>query len=563
MRMKYTVLTFIFTLLLLGCTQSNYNGVSKIENLIDNDADSALALLKDIDVKNLSKSENAKYRLLLSNTYDRLGINVDSDSIVAPALDYYKKIGAKREMAEAYFWLAQTMKNRADRKGATESYLEALSLLDKQTTDTTQLKLIAITYYNLATLYFEQSYYKEAEEYYNQSIEFFNQFDEKNALLTKLMIASVIIAEGDQANGVKVLDELRDSTTDIELRTWLDMIIIKSAVITDLDIYPLDKLLKMRDSLDYNTVVQLSASGGNHEWSESPQFLYNTISAFLYYRNGESKRAYEYIKNGIKQISTTTTLNVGYYKSAAEIAKVAGDLDAALVYEQMYSQKSDSLHSAMREHQVKQVEMEFSLKSSNELRVTQMRYRLYIWILLFILLLGATLWAIKSYRIRLRKQNEQIAEYLTLIENYKNTTNSFTEQLRESDSKESVIKKYLGSRKDMVQQIAATYYTYGEGSRFAEKMRDLALSDQMLADIVEITDIYRDGNVSRLKSEFPGWTKKNYNFAALIIAGFSPQEISVMLGMTLGGVYTLKSKLKRKILSVTNGCESEFLSYFS
>ncbi len=39
-------------------------------------------------------------------------------------------------------------------------------------------------------------------------------------------------------------------------------------------------------------------------------------------------------------------------------------------------------------------------------------------------------------------------------------------------------------------------------------------------------------------------------------------EISVMLGMTLGGVYTLKSKLKRKILDSSEGEVSEFVRYF-
>ena len=84
----------------------------------------------------------------------------------------------------------------------------------------------------------------------------------------------------------------------------------------------------------------------------------------------------------------------------------------------------------------------------------------------------------------------------------------------------------------------------------------------MLRDIVRVIDLYRDGAVSRLRETFTTWTAKNYQFTALIMAGFSPQEISVMLGMSLGGVYTLKSKLKRRILDADGAEVSEFVAYF-
>ena len=84
-------------------------------------------------------------------------------------------------------------------------------------------------------------------------------------------------------------------------------------------------------------------------------------------------------------------------------------------------------------------------------------------------------------------------------------------------------------------------------------MRELTLSPAMLADVVRMADIYNDRAVTRLREAFPGWTGRNYDFAALVIAGFSPQEISVMLGMTLNGVYTLKSKLKRRIADAPAG----------
>ena len=114
-----------------------------------------------------------------------------------------------------------------------------------------------------------------------------------------------------------------------------------------------------------------------------------------------------------------------------------------------------------------------------------------------------------------------------------------------------------------VRDIAATCYTFGEGERLTAKMRDLALSPSVLADVVDMADLYSDRAVTRLREQLPGWTARNYDFAALVIAGFSPQEICVMLDMSLNGVYTLKSKLKRRIAESGAADRERLLGYFA
>ena len=81
--------------------------------------------------------------------------------------------------------------------------------------------------------------------------------------------------------------------------------------------------------------------------------------------------------------------------------------------------------------------------------------------------------------------------------------------------------------------------------------------------MVDIADLYSDRAVSRLREQFPDWTRRNYDFAALVIAGFSPQEICVMLGMSLNGVYTLKSKLKRRIAESHATDRDTLLAFFA
>jgi len=114
----------------------------------------------------------------------------------------------------------------------------------------------------------------------------------------------------------------------------------------------------------------------------------------------------------------------------------------------------------------------------------------------------------------------------------------------------------------LLRELAATCYTYGEGERLAEKVKALALSPAAPADVVRMADLYNDGAVSAMWRAFPEWTAHNHDFAALVVAGFSPQEICVMLGMTLNGVYTLKSKLKRRIAGAPAGERTRFARFF-
>lgn len=166
-----------------------------------------------------------------------------------------------------------------------------------------------------------------------------------------------------------------------------------------------------------------------------------------------------------------------------------------------------------------------------------------------------------GYRRKLRHRDAQLSEYLTLLESYRESHDSLTSRLDASNEREAAVKASLEGRFALLRDIAATYYTYGEGERLARKVKELALSPAMLADIVRMADLYNDRAVTRLRRQLPGWTPRNYDFAALVVAGFSAQEISVMLDMTLNGVYTLKSKLKRRIAE-SGAADREFFTRF-
>ncbi|MFI3285404.1 MAG: hypothetical protein R3Y08_02010 [Rikenellaceae bacterium] len=556
--MRYIIYTLL-VVFAISCTQISNAKIESAEKLITEDVDSAIVVLSCIREGELSAYDEALSAVVLTRAMLNRGDIITSDSLIKPAYNSLLKRGTTEHKALASYCYAKIKGYSSQIKEATELYLSLFEIVDGHLEGNDYLtRLTAASLAEVGSLYFAQYYYEEAKDYFEQAIVLFEELGDMEVINhLRFMIANSVSLIGDAEKSIEMLEDIQQATTDTELRSWIDLSILQKAVRGE--IYSADTLLKKLDSINYDEIVALSHSENSCNWSESPMFMYNTTAAFVLYRVGKTHEAYQKIKLGIEQMSPTSPLNIGNWASAAEIARAAGNAEEALEYQRIYTHYADSLHTIEREQQVRQVEMQYHQKSKDELRLTRTRYQLYLWALGFILLAGATLWAVNSYRRKLRERGRQIEEYLSTIENYKLTAVSFTEKLRESDERERTIKEYLTTRRDMVRQIASTFYTYGESHRFAEKMKELALSEEMLLDIVRVTDLYSGGAVSRLKATFTTWTEKNYNFAALIIAGFSAQEISVMLGMTLGGVYTLKSKLKRKIM---DSGEGELVLYF-
>lgn len=226
-----------------------------------------------------------------------------------------------------------------------------------------------------------------------------------------------------------------------------------------------------------------------------------------------------------------------------------------------YIGKRDSLDKARQGVSVAELEKRYRTANETALREAGLRYRIWIATLACLLLAAAVTGAVVGYRRKLRHRDAQLSEYLTLLESYRESHDSLTSRLDASNEREAAVKASLEGRFALLRDIAATYYTYGEGERLARKVKELALSPAMLADIVRMADLYNDRAVTRLRRQLPGWTPRNYDFAALVVAGFSAQEISVMLDMTLNGVYTLKSKLKRRIAE-SGAADREFFTRF-
>ncbi len=105
-----------------------------VDSYIEARPDSALAVLEGIEKSELTSKElEAKYALLLSQALDKNYIDLQSDSIIAPAVRYYENHGTPDERLKMYYYNGRIKQNSGDYEGAMEMFVKGESYGDECT----------------------------------------------------------------------------------------------------------------------------------------------------------------------------------------------------------------------------------------------------------------------------------------------------------------------------------------------------------------------------------------------------------------------------------------------
>lgn len=555
-----------------ACTTHRKKAEWKVDNFLAVEhPDSARRLLRQIDPERLSRGDRARWTLISGLAEVASGDTLAGQQHLLRGIGYFDRHGSANERAVAWYTYAQAYVKTGNLEEGIRGYTQAAILAEealaaRSSDDSlrrgTETLLVAV-YHTLGLLYFEQGY--DAVEPFAKAVEAAraNGNTEQEGY-SRFMLASSYCANGDYRRAVETLEPLVEAADTIQFRYFAQQIRLQNLIFhTYLGDWTPEQLLAARRGIDLEVIRKAPLSYGKAASEDTGRSFYDVASAVIFQRDGQLDSARRYIEESLACRDTFHQGDVGLFDLAAEIYHDCGDDSRAYDYMRRYVTVKDSLFEVQRGAQVAELERRFRTANEVALREASLRYRVWITVLAAALVTAAAGAVVVGYRRKLRRRGEQLSESLALVDSYRESHDSLTSRLDASNAREAAVKRLLEGRVAAVRDIASTYYTYGEGERLTAKMRDLALSPAMLADVVDMADLYSDRAVTRLREQFPGWTRRNYDFAALVIAGFSPQEISVMLGMSLNGVYSLKSKLKRRIAESSTSDRDRLLALFS
>lgn len=89
MKASLVLLALSLSMSLLVCCEGNNNNIDVAYALVEDNPDSALLVLNRINKVKLGKKDRAKYALVYSIAQDKMGVDVDNDSLLSIAYAYY------------------------------------------------------------------------------------------------------------------------------------------------------------------------------------------------------------------------------------------------------------------------------------------------------------------------------------------------------------------------------------------------------------------------------------------------------------------------------------------
>ena len=168
MRKLYNLIFII--LLFCGCgSQDGQRMLDRAGTVINDDPDSALAILDCMDENHLSRSQRMKRLLLLTNAQNKCDTIFRSDSIQRILVDYYEHHGSTNDRMLAHYLLGRAYYDMGEMPMALNAY--QLALADTTETEHDYYQLTRITA-QMSKIYYHQNLLNYQIDFINKSVKY-------------------------------------------------------------------------------------------------------------------------------------------------------------------------------------------------------------------------------------------------------------------------------------------------------------------------------------------------------------------------------------------------------
>lgn len=542
-------------LLCWGCRQTDVTQVlDRAETCMAERPDSSLYLLRTLDKRHISGSLlKARYALLYSQALDKNYIDVDNDSLIRVAVDYYKGHGTSHEKALAYFYLGRVYDNAGDETRATEAFVEA----ETHALDTDDHYICGLIYSYLGNLYFSQYSFDEALAMYDKSEKCYAQAgqlrNEGYMVEAKARVYKLQHLWDNSLNEYNKAKEIFFVLNDFEqilfINRAISIIQFQSGKQIDLTIDLLKSLYS--ENKIYTLPVE-----------DYP--LWSMISL----KNKDLDKAREY---ALLSLSNKDSLSerqlAGLYALLIEIESSAKNYSKALEYSGEYEKIMENIDEYERHNLIQEIEHKYKnrqLKDQLEAEEKYHFYQLKIISLLIFLAIIIALYIINHLIKRKRRiiieKNKEIEIYKIMADdlasNYtelKNLYDRLGAERDQEDETETRFMKALDNRlKGLGDLLEEAYLFENKPERFLKTFKDYvkesSAQEFAFSDLRYIVNKKYCGIVDYLQKTYSDLSESDLDLCSMICFGFSSNSIRQIYAHTNpDSIYNKRSKLRNKL----------------
>lgn len=545
----WVVVVFMFSS--CGNVDADLNDkLDRVEALIDEMPDSAMAILKTIDGDAIdAESQKARYALYYSNALKRNYIQETNDSLINIAIDYYRSNGETRRLCQSLILQSEIYINNRDYDKAMLSCLEAEMVLPEFEDNEGEKGLLCLQLAYLYKIYYNSS---KSLEYYQNAYSHFDKANMSRDRMFARLGVCVNYLDNEYLNdntiaeiekGVKEAEELGDEN----IVNFFKSILFCAY-------YHIGKYDKATTL--FGEIKDKKLSGNMY----AP--VYNCYSVICA-RNGDDANCHKYMELAPKYLRSKGDSAV-MYKCQAQIAMINGDYKKALDLT-LQSDKLQKYNNRWRlEKPLIESQRNYLKKSyENTKKIQEVEKQRAVIIITVIVIIASMV--ILLLRRKNKNKQRKIDEYIGIVAELQSEmrkSNSVTTQLINSLHKDKY--KFLNVISDSI----FTHTDDAKGQRLVyNEMNHLIY--QFSKDKNAIQELENTVNrccnnvMAKLREELPTLDEIDYLQLCYHYAGFSGKLISLLLNKSQANVYMRKSRLKEKISQSNIKNTEEILAFLS
>lgn len=170
---RYLLFLLVFSFIITSCNGGrNINVFSQAEALMHSNPEQSLALLQTISTSKLkSERQQARYALLMSQALDKNYIDVNSDTLIKIAVNYYEKTNDHKNRMLAFYYEGIVLLNGSDYTASAVYFEKAI----KEGLHLSDYLYLGLAYRALSQIMNETNNHTQAIRYDEKALEYFQE----------------------------------------------------------------------------------------------------------------------------------------------------------------------------------------------------------------------------------------------------------------------------------------------------------------------------------------------------------------------------------------------------
>ena len=521
----------------------------EVERQILRYPDSALLLLRRVDPRKLpNRSSKARYALIYSHVLDGNRIDLETDSVIAPALGYYLQYGNRRQRAYTNYYAGCIRINARE----TDEAVKRLLAAETDAVAIGDLHLLGRIYNCLGNLYYSQYSFAEALEMYEKAERCFNlQGSVSEVAYIEKAKAKTWLLQGNYAAAREAFLRATDLFTRAECR---EQVCLMTRNIANL----------MIDSgeMQSDSVRRFLRHIYAHYTSDVIPEADYPLWARLCLNENQIDSARYYGEKGLAASFESRDKLCGMYSLMSRIEEAAGHDRKAVFYWKKYAVLFDSIVRDEKRELVQQAERKYR---NRELRVRNDLLRMHnklVYVIggsLLLIAVSVFLLVLHHRRRLLRLKSEQIANYRHFIgvlnEEYadlKERCEQLSLEIDHTSKEETGLLQALENRLNGLHKLLDMAYAGCKPMVFFEAFKQYAVSlgnrEAAFSDLQFVVNRRYHGIVDYLRQKHPALTNSELDMLCMLLFGFSFDCIRLIYNHdNVDSLYSRRTKIREKL----------------